>query len=162
MSSNTPTSNHMQSLIQNIMRKFQTPSQTSIPASTPSPVLPRPILPTPANYSTAPSAAKPKIAATFLHFYSGPNSTSTSLERTASLDPPIHPNYVQEAETPKVSEEVPSAGYNFKEPDQLTARPTFYFNVPASVPSNPFKRPQPLVEHHEAPSLLPPPVVDTR
>jgi hypothetical protein len=130
MNSNSPT-NHMQSLIQNIMRKFQA-VPTPGAATSPIPFKPRPLLSTPANYSVPP-ANKPKIAATFLHFYSGSNSQiSTPTDKS-----PAHPN----AESWKQIESVEtqnSAFYN-------TPKYSFQFKVPASVPNNPFKRLLPIM-----------------
>jgi hypothetical protein len=134
MNSNSPTS-HVQSLIQNIMRKFQS-VPTPGAATSPIPVNPRPLLSTPANYSVPP-ANKPKIAATFLHFYSGSNSQiSTPTEPTIN-ESPAHPN----AELWNQIEPVETQNSAFNSTPKYSCQ----LNVPASVPNNPFKRPLPIM-----------------
>lgn len=172
MSSNTPATSHMQSLIQNIMSKFQ--SQPSTPAApvttqtsqaTPAtlPVFSRPIPPTPANYFTAPSIpAKPKYPATFLHFYSAPNSTPTSTyERPSSTSIDL-PSNMPPVPEPVKEREAPSSSFVPRESEPLH-RPSFSLNVPTLLPSNPFKRPQVVaVEVPEAPLSLPVQAEETR
>ena len=121
-------SNHIQTVIQNIMRNFQATSGHPTINCSPLDVNSKPLNLTPTSSIT------PKISATFLHFYSDTNhqlaNSCTSSAENESLF--YHPNA-------NFSDVIENNGTNSEE--LATTQHNIQLNVSTHLGQNPFKRP---------------------
>ncbi len=126
------SSSHIQSVIQSIMRNFQATSTQS--SALPVHGNPTPLNSLPANNSTnAASTLKPKIAATFLHFYSDPNRQINS----SSNSGPDTSWSSTNSSTYKMSEPIKCEDAT----EEFAPKPSIVLNVSTPFTHNPFKRP---------------------